>query len=738
MDLPLFQETQPMLSQLNSKQQEAVQYTEGPLLIIAGAGSGKTRTLTFRIAHLIKTCGIDPFHILAVTFTNKAAGEMKERVESLLGQKIQTKGFVPDISESPLISTFHSFGVRLLRAEGSHIGIDPKFSIFDSSDQKAAIKKAAQEAEIDLERFKPNSIQWAISAAKNQGFHPDDFAKTTGGDQLLTQAAKVFPIYQKSLKSQNALDFDDLLLQTVHLFKSKPEILTKYQDRFQFILVDEYQDTNPVQYELITLLAKKYQNLCVVGDDDQSIYGWRGADIRNILDFEKDFPKAKIIKLEQNYRSTSHILDAAHAVISKNPQRKAKKLWTDLGEGNQISILEAFSGRDESAQIVREIENQVRESDSPLSDFAVLYRTNAQSRVLEEAFLNAGIPYHIVGGTRFYERKEIKDILAFLKILANPLDDTSLSRIINVPPRKIGAVTLDKLFAFSTFNSLPLLDSLSHLSEVGLSPAAEKNLTDFHTLLQNLKTQLADSTLTDFLKTLIKKTKYDTFLLAQGEEGESRLENIHELLSVTKRYDELQPESALQAFLEEVALITDLDTAADSGPSVTLMTLHSAKGLEFPTVFLTGLEEELFPHMMSFQDPKGIEEERRLCYVGITRAMTKLFLTHARERLIFGQLKIQRPSRFLSEIPSDHLDQSSLVSSGGSIFSSSFSNDPDSDVSYVSDDDFSLPDLEPGSRVIHPVFGPGVVTDVIGRVVSVDFGARRGTKKILAEKLKPA
>ncbi|MCX6807955.1 MAG: UvrD-helicase domain-containing protein [Patescibacteria group bacterium] len=735
-----------MFTNLNPEQINAVKHINGPLLIIAGAGSGKTRTLTHRISYLIKECGVDPWHILAVTFTNKAAGEMKERVEALLSRKTAKYRFIPDLSEAPLICTFHSFGVRLLREEGQAIGIAKKFVIYDASDARSAIKKAAIEADVDIERYNPKFLQWAISGAKNDNLEPLEFAGKIRGDLPLEQAAKTYMVYQKKLMAAGALDFDDLLLQSVRLFKKHPEILMKYQERFQYLLVDEYQDTNKVQYELISMLASKYRNLCVVGDDDQSIYAWRGADIRNILEFEKDFNDARVIKLEQNYRSTSHILNAAHAVISKNTNRKDKKLWTERGLGNQVTIVEAYSGRDEAFKIVHEIESIVRNgmpnsvlSSSNLSDIAVLYRTNAQSRVLEEAFLDAGIPYKIVGGTRFYERKEIKDILAYLKVLANPLDDVSLSRIINVPPRKVGAVTLDKLNAFSIFNEVPLHDVLARLDEVDLSPLAGNALANFYNLLKELRQSLENITLSGFLRLVIDKVGYDRFLLDGSEEGEERYENIMELLSVSKRYDEMQADTALQAFLEEVALVTDLDTLADNGSAVALMTIHSAKGLEFPVVFISGMEEDLFPHTMAKDNSQDIEEERRLCYVGMTRAMDKLFLCYAKERLIFGQSMVQRPSRFLDEIPEEYLngDLSGGTAGTGTPCGAPVLNDNwCDDIQYTASEDLVLPDFEIGEIVMHDVFGNGVIREIIGRVATVDFGPKNGVKKMLAEKLR--
>ena len=641
-----------LLHNLNPPQKEAVLHGEGPLLILAGAGSGKTRVIVHRIAYLIKERGIPPWQILAVTFTNKAAGEMRERVERLVGP-----------GELPLISTFHSACARILRREILHLGYDANFAIYDDKDAEKLLKEIVAELNLDEKRFPVKSFIAAIDECKNAGKGPEDLP---AGDFMAEKVAQVYSLYQERLKKCNALDFGDLVLLAVRLFERFPEVLTRYQERYRWILVDEYQDTNPVQYRLVRLLAGKRQNLCVVGDDDQSIYRWRGADIRNILDFEIDFPGVRVVKLEQNYRSTQIILAAAGAVVSKNSGRKGKTLWTENPPGDKVVYRRLADEREEARYVCRQIEQYVR-GGGDLADVAVFYRANAQSRVVEDAMIADGIPYHMVGGMRFYARQEIKDILAYLKVLVNPADEVALKRIINTPARGIGHATLDKVSELAGRKGMPFYDALREAAGGGLlGPGPRGKIAGFVALLEGFESLVETSSLKDLASRVIQETGYAVKLQEErSEEAQDRLANLQELLSALEEFERVSAERTLAAFLEQVALISDLEQEGKGRESATLMTLHAAKGLEFPLVFMVGMEERLFPHVRSLEDPEQMEEERRLCYVGMTRARQRLFLTNARRRRIFGQEQYNPPSRFMADIPRELLDMEDEGYQGG-------------------------------------------------------------------------
>ena len=616
------------LELLNREQQEAVLHVDGPLLILAGAGSGKTRVLTYRIAHLIDECGVNPWNILAITFTNKAAGEMRERVDKIVGYG----------SESIWVSTFHSTCVRILRRYIDRLGYDTNFTIYDTEDQKTVMKSVCQKLQLDSKLYKERMLLNVISHAKDEYISPNEFLLEAKGDFRQEKIAQAYVEYQKELKKNNALDFDDLLVKTVELFQSCPDVLEYYQNRFRYIMVDEYQDTNTVQFKFISTLARQYRNLCVVGDDDQSIYKFRGANIRNILDFEKVFPDAKVVKLEQNYRSTQNILNAANGVIANNRGRKEKALWTENEQGEPILFQQFQNGYEEAEYVSGEISKKVRKGEAEYQDFAVLYRTNAQSRLFEEKFLYANIPYKIVGGVNFYSRKEIKDILAYLKTIDNGKDDLAVRRIINVPKRGIGNVTLAKVQAYADSRDISFFEALEEAGEIpGLGKAALK-IQPFVHLIHEIRLSLADMSIQDLIQAILDKTGYAEDLKNEDtDESEARLENIDEFINKAVTYEEGAEEPNLSGFLEEVALVADIDSVEDGDNRVLLMTLHSAKGLEFPYVYLAGMEDGLFPSYMSIaaDDPtEEIEEERRLCYVGITRAMKELTITCARCRMV--------------------------------------------------------------------------------------------------------
>lgn len=631
---------------LNTEQKEAVFHTEGPLLILAGAGSGKTRVLTHRIAYLIEEKGVNPWNILAITFTNKAAGEMRERVDNIVGFG----------SESIWVSTFHSTCVRILRRFIDRLGYDNNFTIYDSDDQKTVMKDVCRYLQIDTKNFKERALLNTISSAKDQMILPEEFKLQAGGDFRQQKIAQVYEEYEKTLKSNNALDFDDLLVKTVQLLETQPDVLEYYQERFRYIMVDEYQDTNTVQFKLISILAGKYKNLCVVGDDDQSIYKFRGANIKNILNFEQEFEDAKVIKLEQNYRSTSNILDAANAVISHNVGRKDKKLWTENGKGEKIKFREFDNAYDEAEYIVGDIRENVEKGSCTYHGNAILYRTNAQSRMFEERFVTANIPYKVVGGVNFYARKEIKDLLAYLKTVDNGKDDLAVKRIINVPKRGIGATTINRVQENAVERGISFYDALCSVDLIPGIGRASSKLESFVALIEHLKQRTEETSIAGLMDEIIEMIGYEEYLSAEGdEEAEARMENIDELKNKIVAYEESceNEKPMLSGFLEEVALVADIDSLDENSDYVVLMTLHSAKGLEFPCVYLAGMEDGLFPSYMTItaDDPMEIEEERRLCYVGITRAKQELTMTYARRRMVHGETQYNKMSRFLKEVP---------------------------------------------------------------------------------------
>ncbi len=724
---------------LNKEQQEAVQCTEGPLLILAGAGSGKTRVLTYRIAHLIEDCGVNPWNILAITFTNKAAGEMRERVDRIVGYG----------SESVWVSTFHSACVRILRRYIDRLGYDTNFTIYDTEDQKTVMKDVCRHLELDPKLYKERAVLSVISNAKNEYISPNEFQLQVRGDFRMEKMAQAYLEYQKELKKNNALDFDDLLVKTVELFQSCPDVLESYQERFRYIMVDEYQDTNTVQFKLISILAKKYHNLCVVGDDDQSIYKFRGANIKNILNFEEVFPDAKVVKLEQNYRSTKHILDTANAVIAHNRGRKEKALWTENGEGEPVFFQQFQTGYDEAEYVAGEIRKKVKNGEGEYKDFAVLYRTNAQSRLFEEKFLYANIPYKLIGGVNFYSRKEIKDILAYLKTIDNGKDDLAVRRIINVPKRGIGNVSLNKVQSYAESMGMSFFEALEDAEHVpGLGRASIK-IQPFVTLIHELRLRLADMSLEELIEEILDRTGYSQELKDEDtDEAKARLENIDEFISKAVSYEEGEEHPSLSGFLEEVALVADIDSLEESDNRVLLMTLHSAKGLEFPYVFLAGMEDGLFPSYMSIaaDNPvEEIEEERRLCYVGITRAMKELTLTCARVRMIRGENQYNNISRFIREIPPELLGKKSVVPPAPKVQA------PPKDAPYQkAKEAFKTKTFDPnqfkvvkadsldytvGDRVSHIKFGQGTVLEIAdgGRdfEVKVEFD-NYGVKRMFA------
>lgn len=726
---------------LNPEQKEAVLQTEGPVLILAGAGSGKTRVLTHRIAYLIDEKGINPWNIMAITFTNKAAGEMRERVDKIVGFG----------SESIWVSTFHSSCVRILRRYIDRLGYENNFTIYDTDDQKSLMKEVCKKLNIDTKIYKERAILGAISSAKDNLVGPEEYEKSVMDDYGRKKIAMAYTEYQKELKKNNALDFDDLIVKTVELFQSCPDVLDSYQERFKYIMVDEYQDTNTAQFKFVSLLAGKYQNLCVVGDDDQSIYKFRGANIGNILGFEKVFPRAKVIKLEQNYRSTKTILEAANQVINNNIGRKAKTLWTDNEIGEPVHYRQFMNGYEEAEYIAGDISKRVREGECEYKDCAILYRTNAQSRMFEEKFLMANIPYRLVGGVNFYARKEIKDLLAYLKTVDNARDDLAVRRIINVPKRGIGAASLSKVQDFADQNGIGFYDALQRADEITTLGRAVSKITPFVTFIQSLRSKLDYISPSELLKDIIDETGYVTELQAEKtEEAESRIENIDELITKVVSYEEEceanNEEISLSGFLEEVALIADIDTVDGDDNRVLLMTLHSAKGLEFPYVYLAGMEDGVFPSYMTIvsDDPTEIEEERRLCYVGITRAMKDLTLTCAQQRMIRGETQYNKPSRFIREIPKELVDlgknfkerkikeiplpkgyqQMKKAIKEPAFMQKKFEVKKASSLSY-----------DVGDTVKHIKFGTGVVKSIIdgGRdyEVTVDF-EKAGIKKMFA------
>lgn len=726
---------------LNEQQKEAVFHTEGPLLILAGAGSGKTRVLTHRIAYLIEEKGVNPWNILAITFTNKAAGEMRERVDNLVGFG----------SESIWVSTFHSTCVRILRRYIDRIGYDTNFTIYDTDDQKTLMKDVCKMLDIDTKVYKERNLLAAISSAKDELITPDEYEINAGIDFGKLKIAKVYREYERQMKANNALDFDDLLLKTVQLFQTQPEVLDYYQERFRYIMVDEYQDTNTVQFKFVSLLASKYQNLCVVGDDDQSIYKFRGANIQNILSFEKTFQDAAVIKLEQNYRSTENILNAANAVIQNNRGRKDKTLWTQNGAGDKLEFRQFENAYDEAEFVAEQIKKSIEEGNS-YNDAAVLYRTNAQSRIFEEKFIAYNIPYKVVGGVNFYARREIKDLLAYLKTIDNGQDDLAVRRIINVPKRGIGLTTINRVQESAMARGIGFYEALKGLDLIPNIARSAAKLDSFVALIEYFKSRVDKISISDLMKEILEMTAYIETLEAEDKiDAESRIENIDELLSKIASYEEAcEDEGArptLSGFLEEVALVADIDSLDEEQDYVVLMTLHSAKGLEFPHVYLAGMEDGLFPGFMSIDDPEEMEEERRLCYVGITRAMQKLTVTCAVRRMVRGEMQYHAQSRFLKEIPGELLETESPLfqetkkipsQTAYSQAKQAFKKQPfyskNKPKQFLVSKEKGL-DYTLGDRVTHIKFGTGTVLDITegGRdyEVTVDFD-RAGIKKMFA------
>lgn len=718
----------PIFDTLNDRQCEAVKHTEGPLLITAGAGSGKTKVLTCRIAHLLEL-GVAPYRILAITFTNKAAKEMKERVTNLVGAQ----------ADSIWLSTFHSFCAKLLRFEvdGFH-GYTRNFTIYDSSDQLVLVKDCLKKLNLDDKQFTPRSVLGTISSAKNVLMEAKAFA-AKASDFYEQKVADVYALYQEKLRENNAVDFDDLLFLAVRLLQENEEVREKYQSRFQYILVDEYQDTNHAQYALTKILAARWRNICVVGDADQSIYAWRGADIRNIIDFTRDYPDAASIKLEQNYRSTKTILHAANAVIDNNESRPKKTLWTENPTGNKIIHYQAQTEHDEADYIAGVIYNRHEISHEPYGDMAILFRTNAQSRVLEEKLMRYAIPYTMVGGTKFYDRKEIKDVLAYLRLLYNPEDSLSLTRIINVPKRNIGATTMEHVAAYAEAQGISLFEALSSTDEIPVTKRAKASLENFAAMIFDLLNDIEGKDVLSLIETVIKQTGYGDMLDKEAEhdpQGESRKENVGEFLSVAKDYMDSNPEGNLQDFLENVALVSDVDDFESSDSKVTLMTLHAAKGLEFPVVFLTGLDEGLFPHSRTLMDPAQVEEERRLAYVGITRAERQLYVTNAVTRTMYGRISAYMPSRFLAEIPPQFMEdyhrksampQSRTTTVPGKQRVSILTKPVASSLpkKHAVTDTFAK-----GDKVRHKIWGIGTVLDVIGEGPNMQMKIQFPTKGV--------
>lgn len=722
---------------LNKQQQEAVFHTEGPVLILAGAGSGKTRVLTHRIAYLIEEKGVNPWNIMAITFTNKAAGEMRERVDKIVGFG----------SESIWVSTFHSSCVRMLRRFIDRLGFDTNFTIYDTDDQKTLMKDICKRLDIDTKIYKERSIMAAISSAKDELIGPEEYELKVMGDFSKRKIALAYKEYQKELKKNNALDFDDLIMKTVELFQACPDVLEYFQERFKYIMVDEYQDTNTAQFKFVSLLAEKYKNLCVVGDDDQSIYKFRGANIGNILGFENVFPDAKVVRLEQNYRSTQNILNAANQVIQNNMERKRKTLWTENEEGEKLHFRQFMNAYEEAEYIVGDISKKVREKDAQYRDIAILYRTNAQSRLFEEKFLMTNIPYKLVGGVNFYARKEIKDLLAYLKTVDNARDDLAVRRIINVPKRGIGATTLTRVQDYAVSMGMSFYDALKEANAISTLGRAAAKVEPFVTFIQTLRSKAEYLSPSELLKDIIESTGYVKELEAEGtEEAEARIENIDELITKVVSYEEENEEPTLSGFLEEVALVADIDSVDGDDNQVLLMTLHSAKGLEFPFVYLAGMEDGMFPSYMTItsDDPTEIEEERRLCYVGITRAMKDLTLTCAQQRMIRGETQYNKVSRFIKEIPRE------LVELGREFQEKKPMDIPMPTSFRQMKQAFKQPAFVPkqfevkkaegldytvGDTVKHVKFGTGVVTAIVegGRdyEVTVNFD-KVGVKKMFA------
>ncbi|MFA5845229.1 MAG: DNA helicase PcrA [Coriobacteriia bacterium] len=714
------------LDDLNPAQRDAVLTTEGPLLVLAGAGSGKTRVLTYRIAHLVADLGVSPHAILAITFTNKAAAQMRERLTRLVGP----------VSRGMWVMTFHAFCARVMRRDPERLGYGPSFTIYDEADTKRLLTSCLVELDLDPKHFSPNMVAGRISASKNELVGPEEFAEraSTPPEKV---AAKVYALYQKRLRAGNALDFDDLLMLAHRLLDEQPDVLDVYQERFRYVLVDEYQDTNHAQYALVEMLTRRRRNLMVVGDDDQSIYSWRGADLRNILEFERDHPEAAVIRLEENYRSTKTILAAANHVVANNAGRKPKTLWTANVEGEAITRYAASDEKDEASFVAGEIERLLRSEHRSYADFAVFYRTNAQSRAIEDRFLRDGVPYRIVGGTRFFDRAEIRDVLAYLRVAANPADGVSAKRIINTPRRGIGAATIAVIDALAFREDIPFLEAARRAideGELGTGPRAK--VEAFLELADGLR-GIETSKLREYVEEVVSRAGLVVALEAEGTfEASSRADNIREMLGVVEEFDREHEDTGLEDLLEWLSLRSDLDTLVEGERAVTLMTLHTAKGLEYPVVFITGMEDSLFPHANSMFDPSGLEEERRLCYVGITRARERLYLTHAMTRSLYGASQYNPPSRFIAEIPDEHLRHEGRGSTsrqgtsestgrafggGGRVFGSGAKRRERSEPTES---------FEVGDTVDHKTFGHGKVTEISGDKIVVTFTGR-GAKTLL-------
>ncbi len=730
-----------LLNGMNPRQKEAVLHTDGPLLLMAGAGSGKTRVLTHRIAYLIEEKEVNPWNILAITFTNKAAKEMKERVNAILASG----------GEDVWVSTFHSMCVRILRRDVDFIGYNRNFTIIDSSEQLTLMKRILKELNIDPKKYDPRSILGTISQAKNSLQTPQDFAKMQGSyyEEIV---AKCYAAYQKELQYNQCMDFDDLIMNTIRLFEEHPDSLTYYQNKFHYIHVDEYQDTNHAQYTLVNLLAGRFRNLCVVGDADQSIYGWRGADMQNILDFEKDYPDAAVILLEQNYRSTKNILSAANQVIENNSNRKPKNLWTENKEGNKITYYRADNERDETRFIVDRMQEEIRSNHRNYGDFAILYRTNAQSRVMEETLLKANIPYKMVGGHKFYDRKEIKDILAYLNVLANPQDSISFERIVNSPKRGIGPGSIEKLRSFASLHEWPLLEAAQNVELANIGGKAGQQLGSFGEMIQEVTQMIPYLTVTELTKEVLDRSGYLEDLKIQNTlEAQARIENLEEFLTVTQEFDKQfeqqneedadAPEEKLTVFLNDLALVSDIDNLEEDASQVTLMTLHAAKGLEFPVVFLIGLEEGVFPLSRALMEESELEEERRLAYVGITRAEEALYLTNAFSRTLYGRTQYNRPSRFVEEIDQELLEIEGMrpTPKKTPVFAKktaySYKQPETAVVSSKSATGGEKNSWKPGDKVKHKKWGLGTVVRVSGTLKDLELDVAfpsQGVKRLLA------
>ena len=729
-----------LLTGLNKEQQEAVKHTEGPLLIMAGAGSGKTRVLTHRIAYLLQEKGVAPHTVLAITFTNKAAREMKNRVQRLVGAG----------SQHIWMSTFHSMCVRILRRDIDRIGYNKNFTILDAGDQLTAMKQVLRNLNIDPKKFDPRAMLGQVSTAKNELVTPEAYNERVG-NYFERQVGQIYEAYQKMLRKNQSLDFDDLIMQTIHLFERVPDVLSYYQRRFQYIHVDEYQDTNHAQYMLVKLLGQRYQNVCVVGDSDQSIYKWRGADIGNILSFEKDYPNARVVLLEQNYRSTKSILEAANKVIENNPGRKPKKLWTENIDGSKINYFQGGTEREEAFFVTEKIQSLISSGKFKPHDIAILYRTNAQSRAIEDTLMKSNIAYQMVGGTKFYDRKEIKDMVAYLRLIVNPDDDLSFERVVNEPKRGIGRTSVDRLRAYAADHDISLSQAIKEVDFTGVTPRAANALSKFDELITNFMNQQEFLSATEMVEQVLVKTGYEDMLKKEHTiESESRLENLEEFKTVTKDFEETSEEDqSLTTFLTDLALIADIDSVDEEDPDyqdkVTLMTLHAAKGLEFPVVFLVGMEENVFPHSRSMFDEAEMEEERRLAYVGITRAERELYLTHAQMRTLYGRTNMNPLSRFISEIPSELLQgmaeekEQSFGSFSPSI-NATERRKPKRRARKLNTPHTTGADgqdWQPGDKAHHKAWGVGTVVKVqnSGDALELDiaFPAPTGIKRLLAK-----